>query len=342
MKTSTLTFIAAAGAVLAMSAGCSLPDMQQAKAANDLAEAYKQAQNGNIQESHNWCDKAIAIDPKNVKVYVGKDSHIDDNDEILNIALIYSDIADDPSLITYMQQATQKFPNQALPWLNMAEAYGRMGKPADQIAAGKKAVAAIEPDITRPGGGGSSERMNELAQAYYLAGNMPKSATTLQSVMTTYPADTVAYNMLAWYYAETNDTAHMQQALTLVNTAISNVEASNKIDSSSKDATLAAYQDTLGWIQYRMHQYPAAIATLQKAVAMSPRRAEEHYHLGKAYLDLDAATAANLGIDNKAAARSEFQLAVSANPTYAAPADELKKMGPAPAIAQQDDSTDLL
>jgi tetratricopeptide (TPR) repeat protein len=175
-----------------------------------------------------------------------------------------------------------------------------------------------------------------------MAGNYQKSAQTAQNVITIYPSDDEAPNALAYQYAEQNDTAHLQQALTLANGAIQKLQAQSSIDDNLRALRLAGYQDTLGWVQYRLGQYSPAIATLQKAIENDPREAETRYHLGMVYLALDNATAAGMGIDAKAAAKAEFQSALAANPTLASAKDELSKLGPDTTALTSDDIGDML
>ena len=84
-----------------------------------------------------------------------------------------------------------------------------------------------------------------------------------------------------------------------------------------------AYQDTLGWVQYRMGDDKDALGNIQSAVSIYPRLAEERYHLGMVYEALHQPDAA----------RAEFTHAALLAQGYAAPRLELsrlKETAPAP------------
>src|SRR4051812_15915996 len=83
-------------------------------AQDDLMEAAKQAQNGNTKGARDLCDRAIQLDPNAVSTFVdvSKDPQAEPQ---ISIAAVFASVYDDPSLVYYMSQATQKFPKESAP-----------------------------------------------------------------------------------------------------------------------------------------------------------------------------------------------------------------------------------
>jgi len=88
-----------------------------------------------------------------------------------------------------------------------------------------------------------------------------------------YPAHPVAYNNLAYLYAELG--VNLDEALTFVQTAIS-------IDKTQ----VGLYFDTLGWIYYKKNDFNKAREYLEKSVFFNPS-AVRKYHLGLCYKQLN-------------------------------------------------------
>lgn len=335
MKTQFGILAALAVLATAFTTGCGQTASEK-RVQDDLQEANKQAQNGNTKAARDLCDRAIRLDPNAVGtfVYTPKDSQ---TERQTTIADIFAGVYDDPSLVFYMSQATQKFPKEPTPWLTLAQAYQRLGRVQDQQAAAKQAAALLEPTITKPGGGADPNKLNTLGSAYYMAGNMPQATQTLQSAITMYQAEPGLYNSLAYFWADANDTAHLTLAAQYANMAIQKAKSKMALDDDMRTETLAMYMDTLGWVQYRQKQYPAALTSLQDAVQDIPREPEVRYHLGMVYLALAKSPSNNLAVNPQEAARAEFQSALAIDPTYADAQAELNKLGSPPATASTGD-----
>ena len=70
---------------------------------------------------------------------------------------------------------------------------------------------------------------------------------------------------------------------------------------SLKDASIAQFKDTLGWVDYREGNFKDAVALLEAAAAALPDLALVHYHLGMSYI----------GIGQTAKASDQLKLAIN-------------------------------
>ena len=87
------------------------------------------------------------------------------------------------------------------------------------------------------------------------------------------PESLLATNNLAMLLAEyKTDEASQKRALALTRALLESAEA--------------AYLDTIGWVEYKNHNFQRAVDFLEKAVKGAPNAAFIHYHLGMAYLGL--------------------------------------------------------
>lgn len=325
--------LAACGGWLCLAAltGCSPEMVKQQQAQDDLAAAMQQAQIGKMQKARQWVDRAIAATPRDINTYIAA-SNPDDG---LSLGIadagdgehgVFTSVGDNADVISYMTQAVAKFPNDPGPLLLLEQAQGQMGDTAGQRATAAKLAALMESQLTKPGHQINAGIMDTLAQAYWDAGNQAKGAADYQRVIATYPRDPGAIearNGLAYAYAVANDTAHLPEALTLAQTALSLAQKQNQSDSS-----LGAIQDTLGWVQYRLGDFHDALLNIQKGVNSNPRLAEGRYHLAMVYKALG----------NTAAARIELSYAVRLSQGYAAAQRELQTLPPPSPPAKTADS----
>jgi tetratricopeptide (TPR) repeat protein len=110
-----------------------------------------------------------------------------------------------------------------------------------------------------------------LSNLAVLDHDLPLAERWLQEVLDEFPDDVGAMNDLGYLWADRN--VHLQRAQRMIREA---VEA---------DPGNAAYRDSLGWVLYRLGQYPEALAELEKAVASeNPPDPEILDHLGDVYL----------------------------------------------------------
>lgn len=112
-----------------------------------------------------------------------------------------------------------------------------------------------------------------------------------------------AYNNLAWMQAESGQ--KLDQASQWAATAVK-LEPNNP-----------ALRDTQGWVYRAQRQFAEAETVLEKAATMSPPIADVHYHLGLVYLDQKKTDPA----------RRAFKDALAIDPTHAAAAASLEKLG---------------
>jgi len=112
--------------------------------------------------------------------------------------------------------------------------------------------------------------------AFYAArlranGQDAEAAAVYREVLSTDPEDVLALNNLADLLADGGELEEAEQLARRANAAM----ADNPI-----------LMDTLAWVQHRQGAHAAALATLDRAVAMAPQTAVIHYHRGLALAGL--------------------------------------------------------
>ncbi len=112
-----------------------------------------------------------------------------------------------------------------------------------------------------------------LAQALERQGQFDEAAGLFRSVLKVRGDDPLALNYLGYMLADAGQ--DIEEALELIQRAVA-------IDPRS-----GAYQDSLGWAQYRLGDYEAAAESLERAVKLSPGNPTIFDHLGDAYRALD-------------------------------------------------------
>ncbi|CAN5366266.1 tetratricopeptide repeat protein [soil metagenome] len=120
-----------------------------------------------------------------------------------------------------------------------------------------KAVTA-SPDIP--------DLLYDYAMAAEKVNKLPEMEKALRRVIELRPADAQSYNALGYSLADRGQ--RLDEARVLIEKAVS---------LAPDDAFI---RDSMGWVQYRVCNYPAAIATLQQAYAQRPD-AEIAAHLGE-------------------------------------------------------------
>ena len=188
-----------------------------------------------------WVDRAIAVDPNNKATYLGSA----DGGE--SIAQIFSSVGDDPALADYMQQGIKKFPDFYALYPILTEAQDRMGRTADLKATATALIGVLNTQLKKPGADVEGLTLT-LAQAYCDAGDAVNGTKQYQGLISAYPTDPTPANNLA--YADAVANTNLPAALALAQKAIT-LAKSKQMD----DAELGTFQDTLGWVQYRLHDY---------------------------------------------------------------------------------------
>ncbi|MEO7716098.1 MAG: tetratricopeptide repeat protein [Capsulimonas sp.] len=310
MNTKRFTFVSAVLAALALT-GCS-PDVQTNANINaNLREARRQARIGKTDEARVWVDRAIKLDPTNRKTYIDGLQDQSPMGQVfgtaeppLSILGIFDETGDDATLVAYMRDATNKFPDSIPAWTGLIQAEDRLGQTAQKVQDAKKMAAEIEKTLPKKIDG---TILTALGQAYYDAGDEVNGEKNMRRAIATYPTNPEPQNALAYHYAVTNNKAHLSEALGLANQAIKLTKTQAEgVDQVIMDKVLAAPLDTLGWVQYRQGDYKNALANLMDAAAGMPDESEIRFHLGMVYL----------AMGDKFAARTELRHAILLHPDY--------------------------
>ena len=284
-------------------AGCGTQAQNARKVQGSLIESLRHAQTDPTDKAaKQWADQAIAVAPSDPDTYFGpRAPNPNDTVPTLSVSLVFGAAGDTPALAEYLTQAVKKFPNDERGYLPLIEAQKQLGQTAAQKATAAKLVALLSAKLKTPGTTDIPSTTFSLGQAYFDAGDTVNGVATFTKAIQAYPADPTPLNILAYAYAVRG--TNLPEALGLAQKAVAMAQK-NKSD----EGTLAAYLDTLGWVQYQQANYPAAEQNLLQAANTLPRLAEIRYHLGLVYV-------AQGKMD---AARSELKHAVQLAQGYAA------------------------
>jgi len=295
-----------AGAALLLAgllAGCGTQAQNALNVQKNLEEAQQSLQVQPTDTKARQCaDRAIAVAPQDAATYLGPDPAAGSGDTLsLSIAAVFASAGDTPALAAYMTQATQKFPNDERGFLLLSQAQKTLGQTAAQKATAAQLVSLLNKKLHTPGATNLDSLYEELGQAYFDAGDTVNGTATFMKAIQAYPTEPGLPNDLA--YNDALQGTNLPQALTLAHQAITLAQKRNIADEQ-----IAAYQDTLGWVQYHQEDYADAEQNLLQAVNAVPRFAEIRYHLGLVYA----------AQGNMEAARSELGHAVLLAQDYAA------------------------
>lgn len=303
-------------------AGCSPQEVNQAKVETNLVNgALPKARLGDTRQARIWADRAIAVDPTDPDTYARDPK----KEGAATVAQVFGEVGDDPTLIDYMKQGQVRFPDNRWILATLADAQGRAGDVAGRKATAARLMTLLEGKISAPGRVPDQETMSTLADAYWASGNEAKAIETYTRLVRLYGREPGPMNNLAYGYAVHDSKPHLAEALGYAKRALQLATEKGPPTGSqmSPDEYNAIYQDTLGWVQYRMHDYKGALLNLQQASGASPREAETRYHLGMVYKALG----------NTDAARVELTHATLLTKGYADAARELEMLSKAPATA---------
>lgn len=264
--------------------GCGTQAQNSLKVQNDLDTCLRSAQLGDAKDeadARHWADLAIAVAPLNPNTYFGPRT-LNPNDPLpqLSVYLVFKAAGDTPAVADYMAQAVQKFPNDERGYLLLSQAQNILGQTAAQKVTAAKLVTLLNSKLKVPSATDFQVLTDALGQAYFDAGDTVNGAATYKKAIQAYPTEPDAMNGLA--YAEAVRGMNLPEALGLARQAVA--LAQKLPDDDSKDATLAAYQDTLAWVLYQQGKYPEAEQNALEAANGSPRLAEVRYHLGLIYI----------------------------------------------------------
>jgi tetratricopeptide (TPR) repeat protein len=140
----------------------------------------------------------------------------------------------------------------------------------------KEAAGAYERLIAKFDGEPASDVRRQLRTAritlsniYVLQEDMPQAEEQLRRVLDEFPADIGAQNDLGYLWADQGK--HLERSLQMIQQAV-DAQPDN-----------VAYLDSLGWVNYRLGRYEAAVKALQKAAAQGDADAVILDHLGDAF-----------------------------------------------------------
>ena len=142
----------------------------------------------------------------------------------------------------------------------------------------RQAAAAADELLRRAGSGRLDERLSTSEKARLLlmlgqlrqeSGDLVEAERAYRDALALQPDHPQFLNALAYLYAD--EGFRLGIALRLARRAVAHAPSDGAI------------VDTLGWAQYRLGQYDAAMRTLKKAVEFMPDDATLRYHLGAAY-----------------------------------------------------------
>jgi tetratricopeptide (TPR) repeat protein len=160
------------------------------------------------------------------------------------------------------RDAIARAPKDASGYRALAALQARQGKLDAVLATIEQGLAQVPGDfalrLTRAG-------------IYQGQGKVDAAIAEYEGMLKDRPDAQVAANNLASLLADhRTDAASRKRALQLAEPL--------------KASTIPHFQDTLGWVHYRLGEYDQAITALRKATDGAPNVAVFHYHLGMAYL----------------------------------------------------------
>ncbi len=260
--------------------GCGTQAQNTLKVQEDLSEALRHAQTDPTDKAaRQWADRAIAVTPSDANTYLGSRTSTSNSPlPVLSVYDVFAAVGDNPAVADYMTQAVKKFPADERGFQLLAQTQGQLGQTAAQQATSAQLVALLNKKKLVPGASDFQAITTALAQAYFDAGDTVNGAATYKKAIQAYPNEPNPLNGLAYAYAVRG--TNLPEALALAQKAVT---LAQKNTAAGADTELAAYQDTLGWVQYHLGRYPEAEQSLLPAANALPRLAEVRYHLGLVY-----------------------------------------------------------
>lgn len=163
------------------------------------------------------------------------------------VMYIYVETNDFNSLMTISEDAIDRFPNQA-------KAYYFNGIALSQEKKRKQAVNSYKQALlmSRKNPLLQIDIYNHLATEYHLIGNIVKSNIAFDDALKINPKNHLVLNRYSYFLATRGESLDKAKSMS----ALSNELAPNQ----------AVYQDTYGWILYKMKEYKAAKEWFSKAL----------------------------------------------------------------------------
>jgi pentatricopeptide repeat protein len=164
------------------------------------------------------------------------------------IMYIYVENRDFETLLSLSEEAIDRFPNQAQAFYFNGLALGQLKKHKNAINSFKQALLMSRKNPLL-----QIDIYNHMATDYYMLKQFEKSNQSFEKALEINPNDHMVLNRYSTYLANRNENLEKAKAMS----ALSNELAPNQ----------ALYQDTYGWILYRMKEYAAAKEWTSKALS---------------------------------------------------------------------------
>lgn len=154
-------------------------------------------------------------------------------------------------------------------------------------------------------------------------GDYAKAVGYSRSALALEPDNPLIKNDLAYELAELGaNRQDLEEALTLATAAVQSAAGMSDL----KDENMGVLLDTLGWVHYKLGEYPKAAALLAQAADLAPSYPDIYYHLARAYKALGQDEPARVALD-----RADKSLAAqdAPKPQLKTMIDELRSQLPA-------------
>ena len=164
----------------------------------------------------------------------------------------------DEALAAFREAATLA-PDEPIRQVLLVQGYSAAGRHKEAIETAEKARAAFPDDTTV---------VYQLGAALDRAGKRDESEKTFRSLIAQDPLDAGALNYLGYMIAERGPSAHLDEAVTLIQRAL-------KVDPDNP-----SYLDSLGWAYYQQNKLDLADTPLSTAAGKLPANSVIQDHLG--------------------------------------------------------------
>ncbi|MGA1865294.1 MAG: tetratricopeptide repeat protein, partial [bacterium] len=212
---------------------------------NDLA--LYSLSSGNHKDAIDYLNEALAKDPDNEKTY-------------LRLATVYQSSDQSDLAIDIIKKGIKKIPNSISLRTSLGMAYNRIKKYDYAIKEFSEALDKTDPD---------NSNLHFLMASTYLQKKDDKKAEHFyKRAIQLDPNNSLAYNDLAWFYAERGQ--NLKQSLNLA-------ENADKLTPNNPYII-----DTIGWIYLKMEKYNKAIEMFNRAVDLGKDIPTLKYHLAVA------------------------------------------------------------
>lgn len=164
---------------------------------------------------------------------------------------------------TAFEQAIERFPNQPVPYLNLARIVSAAGDDAKAESLYLKGVAATNDE---------SRLLVALSSHYLKLGHLGKAKELYQAVLERSPESQLAANNLIHLLLQegSEDGSHLRRA--------------GQLAERLERASQPAFLDTYGWLAHLQGDSARAVQVLEQVLVMTPEVPLFQYHLGAAYL----------------------------------------------------------